>query len=68
MKEGVKEFNIRLVCRDDLLQAEVYSFGKASKGRGMKKSFIREGHWHFIMDVVKNKLLGSSRALDIAFP
>lgn len=39
-----------------------------SKGRGLKKFNIQKGHWHYLMDLVKSKLTGSSRALDISFP
>ena len=31
-----------------------------SKGRGVKKSNIQEGHWQFLMDVVKSRLIDSS--------
>lgn len=38
------------------------------KGRGLQKFDIREGHWKCLMDVVKSRLIGSSRAFDISFP
>ena len=38
-----------------------------SKGRGLQKSNIQEGHWKCLMDVVKSRLTGSSRASNISF-
>ena len=42
------------------------SDGYRNNRRGLQKDFIRESHWRCIMDVIKSRLTGASRALDIA--
>ena len=65
-KDG-KLFLIRLVC-GDLSEAEQAALAETSKGRGLKKTDIQEGPWRCLMDLVKSRLTGSSRASDISFP
>ena len=62
----VKMFLIRLVC-GDMPEVEQEALAETSKGRELKKTNIQEGYWHRLMDYVKNKLTGSSRAFDISF-
>ncbi len=65
-KDG-KLFLIRLVC-GDLTEVEQAALAETSKGRGLKKTDIQEGPWRCLMDLVKSRLTGSSRASDITFP
>ena len=51
-----------------LLQTEQEALSDTSKGRGLKKSNIQEGHWRCLMDIVKSRLIGSSHASNISFP
>lgn len=62
-----KEHWIRLVSRD-LTPEEKDSMLKGSKCRGLRRDFIQEGHWRCIMDVIKSRLTGATRASDIALP
>lgn len=48
-------------------EKEQAALAKTSKGRGLKRTSIQEGQWHYLMDVVKSRLTGSSRASDISF-
>ena len=58
---------MKLVGRD-LTPEEMESMVKGGKSRGLQRDFIREGHWRCIMDVIKSRLTGTTRALDIALP
>ena len=58
---------IQLVC-EDLSPAEQEALLDTSRGRGLKKSNIQKGYWRCLMDIVKSRLTGSSRASDISFP
>lgn len=61
-----KEKYIKLVSRN-LSQSELESLaGASSKNRGIKKSFVAPGEWRCLMDIVKSRLTGASRASDIA--
>lgn len=62
----LKDKLLKLMCRDDLTQAKLNSLQYASKGRGLRKSFLREGVWRCLLDVLKSHLMGASRASDIA--
>ncbi len=62
-----KEHWIALVCRD-LTPVERETVVQGTKCRGLRRDFIREGHWHCIMDVIKSRLTGATRASDIALP
>ena len=67
LSQAQKEHWIRLVgC--DLTSEERDSVIKGSKCRGLCKDFIREGHWGCIMDVIKRRLTGATRASNIALP
>ena len=59
-----KEHWIDLICRD-LTPVERDAVLQGSKCRGLRKDFIREGHWRCIMDVIKSRLTGATRASDI---
>ncbi|XP_059066290.1 type 2 DNA topoisomerase 6 subunit B-like [Cryptomeria japonica] len=61
-----KEMLLKLMCRSDLTQREHDNLKHASKGRGMKKTSLREGEWKCLLDVLKSRLIGASRASDIA--
>lgn len=61
-----KDKLLKLMCRDDLTQAELASLQHTSKSHGLKKSFLREGIWRCLVDVLKSRLMGASRASDIA--
>lgn len=67
LSENQKEHWIRLVGRD-LSPEEMDSVIKGSKCRGLRRDFIREGPWRCIMDVIKSRLTGVTRASDIALP
>ena len=56
-----------MVCNDEV-QQDIDTLMAVSTKRGLRKSEIREGHWKCLMDVVKSRLTGSSRASDISFP
>lgn len=58
---------MKLVGRD-LAVDEFNSVIKGTRSRGLRRDFIREGHCRCIMDVIKSRLTGASRASDIAFP
>lgn len=62
----LKDKLLKLMCRDDLTQTELDSLERASKGRGLRKSFLREGIWRCLVDVLKSRLMGASRASDMA--
>ena len=55
------------MCKDEV-QQNIDTLMATSTKRGLRKSEIREGHWKCLMDVVKSRLTGSSRASDISFP
>ena len=67
LNREVKLKLIQLVC-GDLSQVEQETLSDTSKGRGLRKSSIQEGHWHCLMDIVKSRLTGSSRVSNISFP
>ena len=67
MSKEAKLQLIRLVCRDEV-QQNIDALMAASAKRGLRKSEIREGHWKCLLDMVKSRLTGSSRASDISFP
>lgn len=67
MKREEKEWWIKLISTN-LTTAELDSMANATKGRGIRKTFVAKGHWRCIMDVIKSKLTGSGRASDIALP
>ena len=67
MNKEVKMFFIRLVY-GDMFEAEQEALAETSKGRGLKKTNIQEGHWRCLMDVVKSRLMQSSRVSDVSFP
>ena len=60
-------FLIKLVC-GNMAEAEQEVLVETSKGRGLKKIDSQEGPWRCLMDLVKSRLTGSSRAFDISFP
>ena len=60
-----KEYWVKLVGRDLTLE-EMESVVKGAKSRELQRDFIQEGHWRCIMDVIKSKFTGASRASDIA--
>ena len=62
-----KEHWIDLVCRD-LTPVERDAAVQGSKCRGLRRDFIQEGHWRCIMDDIKSRLTGATRASDIALP
>lgn len=57
---------LQLLLRDNLTQAEKDSLKSVGKGGGVKKSFLAKGVWRCLLFVVKSRLIGSSRASDIA--
>ena len=67
ISKEVKMFLIRLVC-GDMAEAKQEALAETSKCRGLKKIDIQEGLWRCLMDLVKSRLTGSSRASDISFP
>lgn len=62
-----KEYWIQLVGRD-LTPEDMESMVKGSKCRGLRRDLIWEGHWRCIIDVIKSKLTGATRASNIALP
>ena len=58
---------LELVCKDQV-QQQKDALTQTSRRRGLQKSDIREGHWRCLMDVIKSRITGSSRASDIFFP
>lgn len=66
MMEERKDFLLRLVCRSNLTTAEWKSLWASSNSRGLKRSFIANGDWQCLMDLVKSRLTRTSRASDIA--
>jgi hypothetical protein len=58
---------IRLVCGDVPVKDQE-ELAKTSSGRGLRRTSVQEGQWRCLMDVVKSRLTGSSRASDISFP
>lgn len=67
MNKDMKEHWVKMVSRN-LTLVELASMTNTTKNRGMKKSFLVEGPWCCIKDVMKSRLTGSSRASDIALP
>lgn len=49
---------------DDLTPKEFESVVKGTKSQGLRRDVIKEGHWRCIMDVIKSRLTGASRASD----
>ena len=58
---------VQLVCNDQV-QQQKDALIDTSRGRGLHKSEIREGHWKCLMDVVKSRFTGSNMVSDISFP
>lgn len=55
------------MCCDDLTTKE-WERVNAAKGRVLKKSYIVPSEWQCMLDVMKTRLTGASRASDIAVP
>ena len=52
----------------DMPEVEQEALAETSKGRELKKTNILEGYWRCLMDLVKSRLMRSSRASNISFP
>ena len=67
LSQEVKARLVQIVC-GKRRKAKNEALMDTSKGKGLKKSDILEGHWRCLMDLVKNRLTRSSRASNISFP
>lgn len=67
INKDTKEHWVKMVSHN-LTPVELASVTNTTKNREMKKSFVAEGPWRCIMDVMKSRLTRSNRASDIALP
>ena len=62
-----KEHWVKLVSHD-LTTEELDLVLNGGKSRALRHDFIQEGHWRCIIDVIKSRLTGATRASNIALP